>query len=68
MFNGVDVAINARLRAGVFLTGGFATGNTHFNVCDAFVDNPRTAFGLSAAAAGPGAAPTAGTGLGVQLL
>ena len=30
-----------------------ATGNTHFNACDAFVDNPHTAFGLSAAAAGP---------------
>jgi hypothetical protein len=62
VFNGVDVAMNARLRSGVFLTGGIATGNTHFNACDAFVDNPRTGFGLSAAAAAPGAAPTAGTG------
>src|SRR3954468_777217 len=62
VFNGVDIAMNARLRSGVFLTGGLATGNTHFNACDAFVDNPSTGFGLSAAAAGPGAAPTAGTG------
>jgi hypothetical protein len=59
VFNGVDVAMNARLRAGVFLTGGFSTGNTHFNSCDAFVDNPRTQFGLSASTALP---PTAGTG------
>jgi hypothetical protein len=63
VFNGVDVAMNARLRSGVFLTGGIATGNTHFNTCDAFVDNPRTDFGVSVAAAGPGAAPAAGTGL-----
>jgi hypothetical protein len=49
VFNGVDVAMNARLRAGVFLTGGFATGNTHFAACDAFVDNPKTDFGLTAA-------------------
>ena len=62
VFNGVDVAINARLRADLFVTGGFATGNTHFNVCDAFVDNPRTGFGLSVAAAGAGTAPAPGTG------
>ena len=49
VFNGVDIAMNARLRAGVFLSGGFATGNTHFASCDAFVDNPKTAFGLTAA-------------------
>jgi hypothetical protein len=49
VFNGVDIAMNARLKAGVFLTGGFATGNTHFASCDAFVDNPKTAFGLTAA-------------------
>jgi len=49
VFNGVDIAMNARLRAGVFLTGGFATGNTHFASCDSFVDNPKTEFGLTAA-------------------
>jgi hypothetical protein len=49
VFNGVDLSVNARLRAGIFLTGGFATGNTHFAQCDAFVDNPKTAFGLTAA-------------------
>jgi hypothetical protein len=62
VFNGVDFAINARLRSDLFLTGGFATGNTHFNVCDAFVDNPKTGFGLSAAAAAAGTAPSPGTG------
>jgi hypothetical protein len=59
VFNGVDLAVNARLKAGVFLTGGFATGNTHFNYCDAFVDNPRTDFGIATSAALP---PTPGTG------
>ncbi len=62
VFNGIDFAMNARLRSDLFVTGGFATGNTHFNVCDAFVDNPKTGFGLSAAAAGAGTAPSPGTG------
>jgi hypothetical protein len=62
VFNGVDTSVNARLRADLFVTGGLATGNTHFNVCDAFVDNPKTGFGLSAAAAAAGTAPTPGTG------
>jgi hypothetical protein len=62
VFNGVDFAVNARLRRDLFVTGGLATGNTHFNACDAFVDNPRTAFGLSVTAPVAGTAPTAGTG------
>ena len=62
VFNGVDFAVNARLRSDLFVTGGFATGNTHFNVCDAFVDNPQTGFGLSAAAAVAGTPPVPGTG------
>ena len=62
VFNGVDFSANARLRSDLFVTGGFATGNTHFNVCDAFVDNPKTGFGLSAAVAGAGTAPAPGTG------
>ena len=49
VFNGVDVAMNARLRAGVFVTSGFGIGNTHFASCDSFVDNPKTDFGLTAA-------------------
>jgi len=48
VFNGVDVSANMRLRADMFVTGGFATGNTHFGQCDSYVDNPRTAFGLTA--------------------
>ena len=62
VFNGVDFAVNARISSDLFVTGGFATGNTHFNVCDAFVDNPRTDFGISAAIAGAGVAPSPGTG------
>jgi Carboxypeptidase regulatory-like domain len=62
VFNGVDFSANARLRSDLFVTGGFATGNTHFNVCDAFVDNPQTGFGLSAAVAVAGTAPVPGTG------
>jgi hypothetical protein len=62
VFNGVDFAVNARIRRDLFMTGGFATGNTHFNACDAFVDNPQTGFGLSVTAPVAGTAPTAGTG------
>jgi hypothetical protein len=62
VFNGVDIALNARIRSDLFVTGGFATGNTHFNACDAFVDNPKTGFGLSVAAPVAGTAPTPGTG------
>jgi hypothetical protein len=63
VFNGIDFSLNARIRSDLFVTGGFATGNTHFNTCDAFVDNPRTDFGISAAVTGSGVAPTPGTGL-----
>jgi hypothetical protein len=63
VFNGVDVSVNARIRSDLFVTGGIATGNTHFNVCDAFVDNPRTDFGISALVTGSGVAPAPGTGL-----
>ncbi len=47
VFNGVDISVNARLRHDLFLTGGYATGNTHFNNCAAFVDDPVTQFGIS---------------------
>ena len=53
VFNGIDFSINARIRSDLFFTGGFATGNTHFNTCDAFVDNPRTDFGISTAMPAP---------------
>ena len=52
-FDGVDVAINARL-ADVTLTGGFATGNTSFDTCGVYVDNPAATYGLGAAANTPG--------------
>jgi hypothetical protein len=62
VFNGVDFAMTARPRSDLFLSGGVATGNTHFNVCDAFVDNPKTGFGISAAIPTAGTAPAPGTG------
>ena len=40
MFDGVDVAFNARLGGGVFVNGGVATGRIRFDQCEAFVDNP----------------------------
>lgn len=63
VFNGVDLSVNARIRSDLFVTGGIATGNTHFNACDAFVDNPRTDFGISALVTASGVAPAPGTGL-----
>ena len=59
VFNGVDISVNARLRSDLFLTGGYATGNTHFNNCAAFVDDPVTQFGISTVATYPS---TPGTG------
>ncbi len=53
VFNGVDISVNARVRHDLFLTGGYATGNTHFNNCAAFVDDPVTQFGISTVATYP---------------
>lgn len=53
VFNGVDLSVNARIRGDLFVTGGYATGNTHFNNCAAFVDNPVTQFGISTVATYP---------------
>ena len=46
VFDGVDMAFSARLGR-VVLNGGVATGRTHFDQCEAFVDNPATVFGLT---------------------
>jgi hypothetical protein len=59
VFNGVDLSVNARVRSDLFLTGGVATGNTQFNNCASFVDNPVTQFGISTVATYPS---TPGTG------
>src|SRR5206468_4401431 len=59
VFTGVDVSVNARFRRDLFVTGGFATGNTHFNNCAAFVDNPASEFGI---ATNTGYPATPGTG------
>lgn len=65
VFNGVDIAANARVRRDFFISGGFATGNTHFGMCDAYVDNPKTAFGIVSTAAGT-LPPTPGNGTTFQ--
>jgi Carboxypeptidase regulatory-like domain len=65
VFNGVDVAVNARLRSDLFVTGGFATGNTHHNMCDAYVDNPDTQYGIVSSAATT-LPPTPGNGTTFQ--
>jgi hypothetical protein len=43
-WNGVDVVIDARLRAGTFIGGGFSLGKTTTDQCDIVtkVDNPST--------------------------
>jgi hypothetical protein len=40
VFNGVDMSVNARLRRGIFLNGGVATGDVHANECAVRIDNP----------------------------
>jgi len=61
VFTGVDISVNARLGNNLFVTGGVASGNTKFNYCDGFVDNPKTGFGLEATAVLPPAASSTGT-------
>lgn len=65
VFNGIDVSVNARLRGDFFLSGGFASGITKFDLCDAFADNPDTDFGLVSSAAGT-LPPTPGNGTTFQ--
>jgi hypothetical protein len=60
VFDGVDISFNARPRSDLIFTGGVATGNTRFNNCDAYVDNPVTEFGISTVSNYPA---TPGTGL-----
>jgi hypothetical protein len=45
VFNGIDVAVNARVRSDLFLTGGLASGRIDFNECAARVDNPSAQVG-----------------------
>ena len=47
MFNGVDFAMNARLRPDLFVTGGLRHRQHPFQQLRRFVDNPRTDFGMS---------------------
>ncbi len=44
VFHGVDVTLNARVRSGVFLTGGLSTGRTEVNNCDVVLNNPQVLF------------------------
>jgi hypothetical protein len=45
-WNGFDLNLDARLRSGLYLQGGFSTGNTMTDNCEvaAAVDNPSTRF------------------------
>jgi hypothetical protein len=40
IFNGIDSSVNARIRRGLFLNAGVATGDIHQNECAVRVDNP----------------------------
>jgi hypothetical protein len=44
VYNGVDLAINARFREGGLLSGGVSTGRTVTDNCEVIVDSPDTRF------------------------
>jgi hypothetical protein len=53
VFTGIDMSVNARLRKGLFLNGGVATGDIHANECEVRIDNPsQRAVALIGGAAG----------------
>jgi hypothetical protein len=60
IFHGVDISVSSRLGHNIMLSGGVATGNTHYNNCAAYVDDPSTGFGIATSSAYP-ATPGTGT-------
>ncbi|OLC49241.1 MAG: hypothetical protein AUH43_07910 [Acidobacteria bacterium 13_1_40CM_65_14] len=45
VFTGVDMSVNARIRRGLFVNGGVASGDIHANECAARVDNASQRVG-----------------------
>ena len=45
VFTGVDISVNARLRRGLFVNGGVASGDIHANECAARIDNTSQRVG-----------------------
>jgi hypothetical protein len=44
VYHGIDLTVNARIKSGVFLTGGMSTGRTEVNNCAVMLGNPQTLF------------------------
>jgi len=44
VYHGFDFTLNARVRSGVFLTGGVSTGRTEVNNCGVVLGNPQVLF------------------------
>ena len=53
-YNGVDVSIDARPRAGLYLQGGMSTGNTTRDVCEVLDKVPEGLFPLGGGPGGGG--------------
>jgi hypothetical protein len=61
-WNGVDMSVDARLRGGLFLQGGFSTGRTMSDICDIIDDVPEA---LNWAAQPAGIQPLVNAAVGV---
>ena len=44
VYHGIDLTLNARIKRGVFLSGGVSTGRTEVNNCGVMVNNPQIVF------------------------
>lgn len=62
-WNGVDMSVDARLRGGLFLQGGFSTGRTLSDICDIVDDVPEA---LNWAAQPAGIQPLVNAAVGVS--
>ena len=57
VYNGVDVSLNARLKAGAMLGGGFNVGRSATNNCDVVTNRPQIQHLSPSQAVGPLTAP-----------